>query len=322
MNFREYMKQARQTPDRDDRTEYMSLADKMMSNVFVNGQRNSPTVCSIYEADVTELMKAYTELREKCGYRLTLNTLMLKVLVEGLKAAPRLNAHYYYNHFSTSGRLVIKKNINVSMAICKSDGSTFQMKLQHLEEKSLREIAEMSASARERLGRAELDDVMFEVSRQRIVGDLSKGKLLSPMAQALCGSFGKGKVLELSKTLKSDFLILTGKKRLQPDCDVKIEELNEGTVCFTNWGAICENPAFNIVSGPMMYPQVFLFSVGRVREEKYAYEDEEGNVRLGTRQILPLGLNFDHKIGGAYELTPFIKRLEEIFASPEIILTW
>lgn len=322
MKLKEYIKAARITAGKDDTIEYMTLADKMMSNVFVNGQRNSPTASGVYEADVTELMKVYSRLKGECDYRLTFNTIMLKVMVEGLKAAPRLNAHFPYNHIATAGKLIIKKHIDVSMAICKSDGMTFQMKLQQLEDKTLKEIANLAADARERLEKAELDEVMFEVSRQRIIGEMSRGKVVSPWAQAICGSFGKGKVVHLSKTLKSDFLKLTGKKPLQPESSVKMEEFNEGSVCFTNWGAICETPRFNVVSAPMLYPQVFLFSVGKVREETYAYEDENGNVRIGTKQILPLGLNFDHKIGGFHELIPFISKLEEIFNNPEVIRSW
>ncbi len=322
MNFKEYIKTAKITAGKDDTIKYMTLADKMMSNVFVNGQRKSPTASGVYEADVTELMKVYSHLKSECDYRLTFNTIMLKVMVEGLKAAPRLNAHFPYNHTATSGKLIIKKHIDVSMAICKSDGMTFQMKLQQLEDKSLKEIADLAADARERLEKAELDEVMFEVSRQRIIGEISRGKLISPLAQAICGSFGKGKVVHLSKTLKSDFLKLTGKKPLQDESSVRMEEFKEGSVCFTNWGAICNTPRFNVVSAPMLYPQVFLFSVGKVREETYAYEDENGNVRIGTKQILPLGLNFDHKIGGFHELIPFISKLEEIFNNPEVICSW
>ena len=322
MNLKEYMKASKITAEKGDRIQYMTLGDKMLSNVFVNGQRNSPTVCGVYEADVTEFMKVYNNLKKECDYRLTLNTVLLRVMIEGLKAAPKLNAHFPYNHTATSGQLIIKKHINVSMAICKNDGRTFQMKLPHLEDKSLKEIATISADARERLDNADLDEVMFEVSRQRLIGEMSRGKIVSPLAQAICGSFGKGKVVHLSKTLKSDFLKLTGKKDLQPDSSVKMDEFNEGTVCFTNWGAICDNSRYTATNIPMLYPQVFLFSVGRVREEKYAYEDENGNVRIGTKQILPLGLNFDHKIGGFNDLRPFIRKIEEIFENPGVMYSW
>lgn len=322
MDFKEYIRAARLDPEIGDKAEYMTMGDKMLSNVFVNGQRNSPSVCATYDADVTEFIGAFDKLRAECDYKLTLNAVMLKVLTEALKAAPRLNAHFKYDHAKTTGQYIIKKHIDVSMAVCKQDGRTFQMKLLHLEDKSLKEIALMAADARERLDTADLDEVMFEASRQHIIGELSKGNIVAPLRQALSASFGKGKVVRLSETLKSDFLKLTGKKELQPASGIKIEEINEGTVCFTNWGAICDSPNFNIVSGPLLYPQVFLFSMGRLREEKYVYEDEKGKLCLGTRKVLPLGLNFDHKIGGAYELTPFIRKLEEIFENPEVIFSW
>ena len=111
---------------------------------------------------------------------------------------------------------------------------------------------------------------------KRSIGELSKGRIITPMRQALGASFGKGKVVRLSETLKSDFLKIIGKKEFQPSSGIRIEEVNEGTVCFTNWGAICDSPNFNIVSGPLLYPQVFLFSMGRLRDEKYVYEDESG----------------------------------------------
>ena len=98
------------------------------------------------------------------------------------------------------------------MAICKKDGSTFQMKLLHLEDKSLKEIALMAADARRRLENADLEEVMFEASRQHIIGELSKGRVITPLRQALSASFGKGKVVRLSETLKSDFLKIIGRK--------------------------------------------------------------------------------------------------------------
>ena len=322
MDFKEYLRAARLDPEEGDKTQYLTMGDKMVSNVFVNGQRNSPSVCSTYNADVTKFAEAFDKLRAECDYKLTLNAVMLKVLVEGLKAAPRLNAHFKYNHTTTAGQYIIKKHIDVSMAVCKEDGATFQMKLLQLEDKSLKEIALMAADARKRLDTADLEEVMFEASRQHIIGEMSKGNVIAPLRQAVNASFGKGKVVSLSKTLKSDFLKIIGKKEFQPDSGIRVEEINQGTVCFTNWGAICEGTGLNVVSGPLLYPQVFLFSMGRLREEKFVYEDESGNLRLGTKKILPLGLNFDHKIGGVYELTPFIRRIEEIFSNPEVIYSW
>ncbi len=109
MKIKKYLQQARLAPDSGDRIEYMTLRDKMMSNALVNSQRNTPGVACTYEADITRLLAVFEGLKKSCSYRLTRNALMTKILVEGLKEVPRLNAHFLYNHLSTSGRLIIKK---------------------------------------------------------------------------------------------------------------------------------------------------------------------------------------------------------------------
>lgn len=322
MKIKKYLKEARLAPDSGDRIEYMTLRDKMMSNALVSSQRNTPGVACSYEADITRLLAVFEDLKKSCGYRLTLNALMTKILVEGLKEVPRLNAHFLYNHLSTSGRLIIKKHIDVSMAVCLDENKTFQIKIMHLEDKTLQETALLIEDAKRRLENTDLNDLMYEVSRQRLIGELTHGRILTPFCQAVNACFGKGKVIHLSQSLKSDFLKLTGKKPFYAPDGLRPEELNEGSVCFTNWGTLYDNLNTNITYVPPVYPQVFLFGVSRTREKEYVFKDENGNLQLGTKKILPLTLVFDHKIGGAADIMPFIRKLDEIFENPEIILTW
>ncbi len=322
MNFKEYIKSATIRPEEGDTVEYMSIRDRMISNVLVNSQRDIPGVGCIYEADVTKLMDEFDKLRENCSYSLTFNSLMLKILVEGLKVAPRLNAHFQYDHRATSGRLIIKKHIDVTIALCLDNGKTFQLKVMHLEDKTLQETAFLAEDAKRRLHNTKLGKMMFEVSRQRLVGLMAQGKFVSPVCQSICACFGKGKIVDLSKSLKSDFRKITGKDTLKNYDGLRMEELNEGTVCFTNWGPLYDKLNVDITYIPPLYPQVFLFGAGRVKEKEYVYRDENGNLQLGTKKILPLTLVFDHKIGGAADLVPFIKKMDEIFENPEIIHSW
>ncbi len=322
MNLKEYIKKSGLDAEEGDIIKYMSLGEKMTSNVLVNSQRNIPGVSCTYEADVTKLIEVFEKFRSECGYRLTFNSLMLKILVEGLKVAPKLNAHFKYNHRATSGKLIIKKHINVSMAISLEEEKTFQVKIMNLEDKNLEETAFLAEDAQRRLRNTDLEDTMYEVSRQRVVGDLLRGKFLSSFCQTIGACFGKGRAIHLTESLKSDFLKLTGKKSFTSPDGLKLEELNEGTVCFSNWGPLYDNLNVNITYIPVLYPQVFLFATGRTRDTEYVYKDENGNLQLGTKKILPISLSFDHKIGGAKDLVPFIKKLDEIFENPEIILTW
>ena len=179
MSFKEYIKKASLAPEEGDIIEYLSIRGRLTSNVLVNSQRDIPGTACSREADVTKLWDEFCRLKKECDYPLTFNSLMLKVLVEGLKAAPRLNAHFEYNHRATSGRLIIKKHIDVAMAVCLDNGETFQIKLHHLEDKTLKEISLQSEDVKERLGETRLKSVMFNVARQRMMGLAAKGKLLS-----------------------------------------------------------------------------------------------------------------------------------------------
>ncbi len=320
MSFKEYIKKASLAPEEGDIIEYMSIRDRLTSNVLVNSQRDIPGTACSYEMDVTGLYGEFKALKESCGYKLTFNTLMLKVLVEGLKAAPRLNAHFEYNHRKTSGRLIIKKHIDVALALCLENGETFQVKAKHLEEKNLRETAFEAEEIKRRLRNTNLKRVMFKVGGQRMLGLAAKGKIISTVSQFHSAYFGKSKIAKFSKLFKKKYRTVntTGK----PYDGLKVDDFTEGSVCFTNWGTLYDKLNVNITYIPPLYPQVFLFATGRVTDKEYVTRDENGNLVLKTKKILPTTLVFDHKIGGANDIIPFIKKLDEISENPEIIRTW
>ena len=245
---------------------------------------------------------------------------MMKVLVEGLKAAPRLNAHFEYNHTATSGRLIIKKHIDVAMAICLESGETFQIKVKQLEDKSLQEMAAQIEDVKDRLSKTNIKRALFELAGQRMAGYAAKGKIGTTFAQFISAYFGKGKIAQFSRLfIKKRGKSSSHKGRYE---GLRSDDFGEGTVCFTNWGTLYENLDVNITYIPPLYPQVFLFGTGRIKDVEYAIKDENGNVDIGTKKVLPLTLVFDHKIGGAADIMPFIKKLDEIFANPEVMREW
>lgn len=320
MSFKEYIKKASLSPEKGDTIEYMSIRDRLTSHVLVNSQRDIPGTACSYEMDVTALYEEFKKLRNTCGYKLTFNTLMLKILVEGLKAAPRLNAHFEYNHRKTSGRLIIKKHIDVALAVCLPTGETFQVKAKHLEEKNLEETAFQAEEIKRKLQNTNLKRVMFKVGGQRMLGLASKGKIISTLSQFQSAYFGKGKIAKFSKLFKKKYRTVNTSGK--PYDGLKVDDFTEGTVCYTNWGTLYDKLDVNITYIPPLYPQVFLFATGRVKDTEYVYKDENGTLQLGTKKILPVTLIFDHKIGGANDIIPFIKKLDEISENPEMIHSW
>lgn len=313
MSFKYYMQRALAAPEEGDKIEYFNLKARVSGNVLVNAQRTIPTPTYIYEADITKFYNEYKKLKEECGYQLSFNTLMMRLLVEGLKVAPRLNAHLEYNHTASCGRLIIKKHIDVAMPIFMDGGITFPVKVRGIEDKSLREISDQIADIMRRLDKTDVDQLLFDLIQQRMVGFVLKGKLVSTAAQIMSGFVGKYSVTSLKD--------LFTKKVRDPE-SLSMYDFNEGTVCFTNTGTLSRTLTGHISYGPLLYPQVFLFGISNIKDVEYAFKNEDGVVDIGTKKMLPMTFAFDHRLGGFGDVIPLINKFEEVFANPEIIREW
>lgn len=69
-------------------------------------------------------------------------------------------------------------------------------------------------------------------------------------------------------------------------------------------------------------PQVFAVGISALQEKPGVYTDQRGEKAIGVRRYLPMCLAFDHRVMDFSGLVPFLKRMDEIFASPAEIGTW
>lgn len=313
MSFKYYLQRALSAPEEGDRIEYFNLKTRVSGNVLVNAQKTIPAAIYVYEADITKFYEEYKKLKESCGYPLSFNTLMMRLLAEGLKVAPRLNAHLEYNHTASCGRLIVKKHIDVAMPIFMDGGITFPVKVRGIEDKSLKEIADQIADIMARLDKTDVDGLLFDLIQQRMLGFMLKGKVISTFAQIASGFVGKYSVTSVKDLFKE--------KVKNPE-SLSMYDFNEGTVCFTNTGTLCRDLYGHIAYGPLLYPQVFMLGISNIKEVDYPFKNEKGEVDIGTKKMLPITLVFDHRLGGFGDVIPLVKKFEEVFANPEIIKEW
>ena len=313
MSFKEFLKATLNKPLPEDKVKYFGLRSRVSGYILTKAQQNSPTCGYNYEADITKFWEEFQELKENCGYELSFNTLMMRVLVEGLKAAPILNSHIEFNTTSSCGTIITKKHIDVAMPVLLKNGETFTIKVRETEDKSLKELSAQIKDLFERLKSTDIDKVMFDVITKKTIGLLLKGDVKATIAQTFTGYVGKHKVAKLDGRLKpaprDGSMLFT-------------EELDEGSVCMTNWGLLYNGLNGNVTYTPLLYPQVFLFTKGVVKDSEYAFRNEKGEVDIATKKTLPITLMFDHRIGAFNDVMPFIKKLDEIFQNPEIIKKW
>ena len=313
MDIKKLVNTALCKPDKEDKIEYFNMKGRVSANVLVTSQQNMPTCSYTYEADVTKFLDEFNKLKNKCDYKLSFNTLMMRVLVEGLKVAPRLNSHVQYNHFTACGKIIVKKHINVAMPVVLDSGETFTVNVTEIENKSLKEISEQIADLLYKVQNSDIDRSLFDLLTLRMFGRIFMGKVASTFSQIVTAYAGKYKVVKLNTAFKP-----------HNDNDLTIDELNEGTVCLTNWGALAKGECFNghVPYSPLLHPQVFLLSLGNVQEQNYVFRNEKGEIDMGTKKILPMTLIFDHRIGGFADIAPFVLEMDKIFSDPEIMNEW
>ncbi len=310
MGFKDFIRDALNTPGEDDEIRYFGIKERVSGYILTSAQRNIPTPGYTYNVDITKFWEEFKNLKKSCGFEISFNTLMMRVLVEGLKAAPKLNSHLEFKFTSSCGRLIIKKNIDIAMPVFMENGDTFPIKVRNAESKNLRELSEQVADLISRLKNTDVNKVLVDIAAQRFVGFMLKGKIIPTVAQTITSYVGKYRIRK------------DGKAKVKKGPSLKTNELNEGTVCLTNWGPLYDGLNGSVTFTPLLYPQVFLMAMGNVRDEEYAFKNDEGVVDLATRKVLPITLLFDHRIGGFGDVMPFIKKLDEIFENPEVIKEW
>ena len=188
----------------------------------------------MYEPDVTEFMKAYKKLNlNRSGVdKISINTLILKVICEGLKAAPAMNAHMHFNRKLVRGSIDTFKNIDISMPMILPNGEMMTVNLHDFEEKNLDEMTDYIQDVYRRAENTDLNEAMFEVSLDNTLTALKSGKIGQAVCRLIGSKTGKHKVNTLHGAAKKAYESIPVEDRLTK------RDIEQGTVTVSNLGSV------------------------------------------------------------------------------------
>ncbi|MGN0534594.1 MAG: 2-oxo acid dehydrogenase subunit E2 [Eubacterium sp.] len=294
--------------------EHFGIARKIVSNMTAESWETIPHAVVTYEPEVTEFLKVCKEINKDATKetKLTLNTVMLRVIVEGLKACPALNAHIEFNRKLVRGCVKTIEEINISMPMILKTGEMMTINMHDMHKKSMSEMRDAIADSARRANNSDLNEVMFEVSLDNTLQGLKKGKIAQTVNRLIGSKTGKHKVKTLTGQAKKDYYSIPESDRLTK------HDIEQGTITVSNLGSVCRNWNGACTLLEIIPPQVCAIAIGSAQLVPIAQAD--GTVRTGTK--LPLTIAFDHRALDMGDVTPFIDRLNEIFENPEIIKEW
>ncbi len=299
-------------------TEHFGIARKIVSNMTTESWETIPHACMTYEPEVTEFLKVVKELnngRTK-EEKLTINTVLLRVLVEGIKACPVLNSHIDFKRHLVRGRVDTFENIDISMPVGLHTGEMMTVNLHNMENKTISEMRDTVADTLRRANNSDMNEVMFEVSLDNTLTGLKNGKISQTITRLIGSKTGKHKVKTLTGEAKKKYYSIPTKDRLTK------HDIEQGTITISNIGSIYREWKGACTLLEIIPPQVAAIGIGSTQLRPIAEKDENGNDVIRTGQVLPFTLAFDHRALDAGDIVPFMKKLDEIFANPEIIKQW
>lgn len=298
------------------RTEHFDIQRKIVANMTTESWEQIPHVAYVYEADVTDLMTEFKKLRSTSKTKITLNTVLMKAIIEGLKAAPVMNSHLNYNRKLVRGELKTFENINISMPMLLPDGRMMTVNLRDFQNKSLLAMTDYIADVTRRAENTNLNEVMFDVSLDNTITGLKQGKVKQTVNRLIGSKTGKHRVHTLRGAAKKAYYSIPEKDRLTK------KDIEQGTVTISNLGSLYRGQSGYGTLIEIVPPQVCAFALGAVQDKPVVVTDKFGNKNIEARQILPITVVFDHRALDFGDVIPFLKKMDSIFAHPQVIQAW
>lgn len=294
------------------------LQRKIVANMTTESWESIPHVTYNYEPDVTDFMAEYKKLNlDRHGEdKITVNTLMLKVIAEGLKAAPIMNSHISYKRKLVRGEIKTFEDINISMPMIMPGGKMMTINLHNFENKNLDEMTDYIHDVQRRFLKTDLNEAMYEVSLDYTLAALKKGKIKQTIYRLIGSKTGKYKVKNLKGKAKKEYESI-------PETDrITKHDIEQGTVTISNIGSLYKGQRGSVELLEIIPPQVSAFGIGAIQEKPVVITDSNGNKTIEIRQVMPICIAFDHRALDFGEAVPFLKRLDDIFANPVQIHSW
>lgn len=300
------------------KTTHFGIQRKIVANMTSESWKTVPHISYIYEPDVTVFVDKVKEINSsgKMPYKVTINTVMLKVLAEGLKAAPALNAHIDFNSKLVRGRIDELDEIHANMTWVLPHGEMMTINLHNIGDMSLKQLTEYIAETQRKIGNTNFDEVMFSISLSDTLRNLKKGKIKQAVCRLIGSKTGKHKVKTLSGQAKKDYYSIPEKDRLTK------EDIRQGTVTFSNIGSTTRGIPGRVALLAIVPPQIFVACMGAIQKIPMVKADESGNDVIVPGMMMPIDLVFDHRALDFGDLVPFINKLEDIFNNPDQIYNW
>lgn len=293
---------------------HFTMARKIVAAMTTESWKTIPHAVITYDPDVTRVLLKLKQINERLDEndRITINTLILKIISEGLKACPKMNSHFFYNNFLVRGCLKQLEHIDISLPVVLASGEMMTLNIHNIGEQSLDEINRTISDVRRRADQSILEEAFYEVSMDNTVQLVKKGHIVKVFGRIIGLKTGKHKIEFLKGDEKKKYYSISSHDRLTK------HDIEQGSITVSNLGSLKRDWIGKCTMLEIIPPQVSAIGLGAVA--KVPMVDEYDNIKVG--KTLPMTIAFDHRALDFGDVIPFMEKLDDIFRNPDIIDEW
>jgi pyruvate/2-oxoglutarate dehydrogenase complex dihydrolipoamide acyltransferase (E2) component len=288
---------------------------RILAHKTVDAWDNIPHAGMVMDLDATNVLAFVKALRDHPEFRdvrVTLNSVMLKIIAEALKESPELNAHVKHDRKSDLGSFVYHDEINIAVPFLLEDGRTISVVVKDVGGKSLREVCQTMADMPRRVYNTDVDCMMYEGAIRDTIARLKRLEL-GVLRRVFANFIGKTKVRMPSRQELRRY-------RETPDEDkITVDDFLSATILVSNIGSIMPELRGHINLLEIIPPQAAVIGLCAVQKRPVVVTDEEGDDSIEIREILPLTIYIDHRAIALSQMIGFLKRILELCERPELL---
>ena len=296
------------------KTELLTIQRKIIAFSTSKSWKEIPHASFSYEPDITELYSLYKAKVKPLG--LSLNTLILKIVIEGLKSAPSMNGEIVYNTFTAKGKVLTKEDISISMPMILPSDEMMTVRLNHVNDMSITELRNYILDIRKRSHNTNTNEVMYDIAKGQLIEMMKKGHVVTQGLKILINQIGSNRPEHLRGKKKREYESIPDTERLT------VKDMEPGTVTVSNVGSLYPGMRGELNLLEILSGQVCAIGISSAQDKPLVVTKETGEKDIAIRKTIGFCIAFDHRAIDFNDIIPFIKRLDEIFAEPEQVMDW
>ena len=240
---------------------------------------------------------------------------MLRLIVEGIKQVPQMNATLEFNPKNVTGKLTTRGDIDVSIPWVLPSGDMMTICVHDIEDDTLDRLTEKLGEIAEKVKNTDMIEAMYEVSFDQTLHEIKKLHI-GVARRIVAAKVGKNKLVLKKGQAKKAYYSIPEDKR------ITLEDIKPGTITVSNLGSVMRDINSAITLLDVIPPQVCVIGFCSTLKKAMCVEHEDGTTTVEPRLTIPITIACDHRALDGGDVVPFLRKLDEVFASPEVIFNW